>query len=386
MAIFRRALFLSFVLSLAGCAMFAGHQQEQSATAQQPDHASSESIASAQIPSDLQIAWGVDVDQRRPLAPYSFARPVLAGDLIVLAGQDSFVHIYNMDGNELRRVALQAPSNSDALVLSPKLVVLGDVQGFLYGIDPQLGKVLWRWQMPSDMLGHPVKAGHDMLVQTGDNSIYRISAKGQKLWSFSSPQAGLNMLLSPSPLVVGNTCYATLTSGDVVALRCDTGDLLWRRQLLLDNEAEVLSELKTPIADPVLVGNVLIVSFYQGSLIGLSALDGQQIWQRGLSLKSSPLVYQGRLFAASGNSILELDPSNGTTLWKRSLQAGELVGPALEHGRLFAADNHGRIFALNLDGRTTGETRLPGRIDRSPVATSGGVLLRNNLGGLYLIH
>jgi outer membrane protein assembly factor BamB len=383
---YRRALFLSFVLGLTGCAMFGGHKAEQPAAVQQTGQQTSSFEAAAQTPSDLQIAWGVDVDQRRPLAPYSFARPVLVGGLIVLAGQDSFVHIYNMNGRELRRIALQAPSNSDALALSHKLVVLGDVQGILYGIDPQQGKILWQWQMPSDMLGRPVQVGHDMLVQTGDNSIYRISAKGEKLWSFSSTQAGLNMLLTPSPLVVGNTCYAMLTSGDAVALRCDTGDLLWRRQLLLDNDAVVLSELKTPIADPVLVGDVLIVSFYQGSLIGLSARDGQQIWQRGLSLKSSPLVYQGRLFAASGNSILELDPSNGTTLWKRTLQAGDLVGPTLEQGRLFAADAHGRIFALNLDGRITGETSLPGRIDRSPVAASGGVLLRNNLGGLYLIH
>lgn len=377
MVSFRHTLFLTLALSLTGCAMFGFHQQAQT-------KAGSKSAAS--IPSNLQTAWGVDVDQRRPLAPYSYSRPVLDGKLIVLAGQDSYVHIYNLYGHELRRVALQSPSDSEALVLSPKLIVLCDAQGILYGIDPEQGQILWQRQMPTDILGHPVQVGQDMLVQSGDNSIYRISAKGKKLWSFSSTQAGLNMLLSPSPLVVGNTCYAFLTTGDVVALRCDTGDLLWRRQLLLNNDAVVLSELKTPIASPVLVGNVLIVSFYQGSMIGLSAQDGQQLWQRGLSLKSSPLVYQGHLFAASGNSILELDPSNGTTLWKRTLQAGELVGPTLEKGRLFAADDHGRVFALNLDGQIMGETNIPGRIDRSPVAAPRGVLLRNNLGGLYLIH
>jgi len=73
-------------------------------------------------------------------------------------------------------------------------------------------------------------------------------------------------------------------------------------------------------------------------------------------------------------------------LWKRDLDAGELVGPVLARGKLITADDQGRVFALSLDGQVTGQTTLPGRVDRSPVAASGGVLLRNNLGGLYLVR
>ncbi|PJC71193.1 MAG: pyrrolo-quinoline quinone, partial [Zetaproteobacteria bacterium CG_4_8_14_3_um_filter_59_5] len=198
--------------------------------------------------SELEIAWGLDVDQRRPLSPYSFARPAVAGDLIVLAGQDRFAHIYDMQGSEVRRVGLQAASDSGATAMRDDLVVLSDAQGILYGIDPQAGVILWQWQMPTVMLGQPTRAGDDMLVQTGDNSVYRISARGEKLWSFSSAQAGLSMNLSPSPLVNGDTSYAVLSNGDVVALKSDSGDLIWRRQLLLDNDAVVLSELRTPLA------------------------------------------------------------------------------------------------------------------------------------------
>jgi len=337
--------------------------------------------------SELEIAWGLDVDQRRPLSPYSFARPAVAGDLIVLAGQDRFAHIYDMQGSEVRRVGLQAASDSGATAMRDDLVVLSDAQGILYGIDPQAGVILWQWQMPTVMLGQPTRAGDDMLVQTGDNSVYRISARGEKLWSFSSAQAGLSMNLSPSPLVNGDTSYAVLSNGDVVALKSDSGDLIWRRQLLLDNDAVVLSELRTPLADPVLVGDVLIVSFYQGDVVALSASDGQQLWQRHLSLKSAPLVVGGRLFVATADSaVLELDAKNGASLWKRQMEAGELVGPALFGKGMMAADDHGRVFALNLDGQVTGTLNLPGRVDRKPVAVPGGVLLRNNLGGLYLIH
>jgi outer membrane protein assembly factor BamB len=381
---------LSMTLLLGGCATYdrlMGNHADEQNTAEggvvQPINTESASLTASQ----LQTVWGVDVDHRRPKTPYGFSRPTLAGDLIVLAGQDRYVHIYDMQGKELNRIPLQASSDSEALALSDKLVVLGDAQGLLYGIDVAAGAILWQRQLSSVMLGHPVRLEDDMLVQTGDNSIYRISAKGEKLWSFSSAQAGLSMHISPSPLVAGDVFYAVMSNGDAVALRSDSGDLLWRRQLLLDNDAVVLSELKAPLADPILVGNVLLVSFYQGDLIALSAIDGQQLWQRNFSLKSTPLEYQGRLFVATADhAVLELDPANGTTLWKRDLDAGELVGPVLAQGRLVVADDQGRVFALSLDGQVTGQLTLPGRVDRSPVAASGGVLLRNNLGGLYLIR
>jgi len=381
MAWHRFALSSAVLLALSGCAMFGWGGAGE--TTGQP--AEQETFASPS--TELETAWGTDIDQRRPKSPYGFSRPVVVGNLIVLGGQDSYVHILNMQGREVRRVALQAASNSGALVMSANLVVLGDAQGMLYGINPQQGSILWQLQLPSVMLGHPAKADDDMLVQTGDNSIYRISIKGEKLWSFSGTPAGLSMYLNPSPLVAGDIAYVLLSNGDVVALRSDSGDLVWRRQLLLDNEAVVLSELKSPIADPVLIGDVLIVSFYQGNVIALSASDGQQIWQRSLSLKSSPLAYQERLFAAtSDGALMEFDPLSGVTLWKQKLQAGELVGPAIRQDQLFAADDNGNVFSLGLDGRVVGHLSLPGRVDRSPVAVSEGILLRNNLGGLYLIR
>jgi len=381
---------LPAILLLGGCATYdrlMGNQSEETTSEEQGVVQAINTGSAVQTATELQTVWGVDVAHRRPNTPYGFSRPILAGDLIVLAGQDQYVHTYDMQGSELNRVPLQAISDSEGLALSDKLVVVGDAQGLLYGIDIGTGSILWKRQLSSVMLGHPVRVGDDLLVQTGDNSIYRISAKGEKLWSFSSAQSGLSMHISPSPLVSGDVCYAVMSNGDTVALRSDTGDLLWRRQLLLNNDAVVLSELKAPLADPVLAGDVLLVSFYQGDLVALSAMDGQQLWQRKLSLKSTPLVHLDRLFVATaGHAVLELDPANGSTMWKRDLDAGELVGPVLARGKLIVADDQGQVFALSLDGQITGQLNLPGRVDRSPVAASGGVLLRNNLGGLYLIR
>ncbi len=337
--------------------------------------------------SSLDMAWVVDVDQRHPMSPAGFSQPALAGNDIVIGGRDAYVRVYDLHGNELRRIAIESACESGALALNPTLVVLSDVNGTLYGINPRVGRILWRRRLSSVMLGHPVKAGHGFMIQTADSHIYRFSPKGKKRWSFAGQMGGMTMRHGPSPCVSGKIVYAIFTDGDVVALRTDSGDLIWRRQLMLDMNAMTLSQMKVPVADPVLVGNLLIVSFYEGDTMALTVSDGQQRWQRQLSLKSTPIVQGGRLLAATSHgAVVSLDISSGATLWREQLSDEELVGPALWKNHLFVGDDRGRVYALTLDGRESGVLGLPGRLDRAPIAVSDGILIRNNLGGLYLIR
>jgi len=337
-------------------------------------------------PMRMRLAWGTDVDLRRPLSPPGVSTPAVIGDMIVLGARDRRVHVLDLRGSERRLIALEAACESGALALTPHLVVLGDVAGTVYGIDPQ-GGIVWRRRLSAPMLGRPVRALGGFFVQTADNQIYRFSTAGKKQWSYADQAAGgLSMHHGPSPLVAGKRVFAVFSNGDVVALKSDSGELIWRRQLLLNANAVVLDELKTPVADPVLVGRVLIVSFYQGEIMALSAVNGQQLWQRKISLRSTPLIAGGRLIVATASgSVMEIDVESGATLWQQRLHAGEMVGPLLYSQRLLAADAHGHVYVLTLDGHRTAEMGLPGRIDRAPTPTPAGVLVRNDLGGLYML-
>jgi len=370
-----------FFLMLTACASTPDVQKEAL-----PEDKNTVEAAAEALPS-LDMAWVVDVDQRRPMSPSGYSQPALAGDKIIIGSRDARVRVYNLHGKELRRIAIEAACESGALAVNSALVVLADVNGTLYGINSETGSIVWRHRLSSVLLGHPVKAGDGFMVQTADNRIYLFSAKGEKRWSFAGQQGGLTMHQGSSPRVFGDAVYAIFTNGDVVALRMDSGNLIWRRQLLLDISAVTLSEMKVPITDPVLAGDILIISFYQGNMIALSVTDGQQRWQRKLSLKSTPVVLNGRLLAATSHgAMVAVDISDGEILWRQKMSEGELVGPSLSQGRLFAGDDHGYIYTLAPDGRKLGVLSLPGRMDRAPVAVPGGILIRNNLGGLYLIR
>lgn len=374
-----RLLSLLFVMLLASCA--GSHRDGISASG-----------------AAIQQVWSADVDQREPGEPAGFSQPAISAQgLVVIGGRDGRVRVYDLNGGEKHMITIREASDSGALALSNGLVAIGDVGGMLYGIDPVAGRIVWQSQLSASFLSQPVALNDGFIVQTMDNRIYHFSADGEKLWSHVGSAGGLGMYVTPAPLVYGQAVYALFSSGDAIALKADSGDLIWRRQLLLNTDAPVLSELRTPVADPIYVHDLslgiehatdaLIVSFYQGNVMVLSRNDGSQLFSKEISMKSTPLVYQNTIYFASASGDLEaIDLTNGATLWKQKLSDGELLGPVIWNGKLWLADDRGIVMRLGLDGRKESSIELSGRIERAPVATSAGVLARTGLGVLTLLR
>jgi len=315
------------------------------------------------------------------------------GDLIVLAGHDARIHVYDMSGSEVRRIPISDASDSGMVALDARHVVTGDQDGKMYCIDVVAGKISWKQSLSSLMMADPVLYNGDIIVATGDNRIYRFSSKGEKRWSYAGIPGGLGMYMAPSPLVDGHTIVALFNNGDVADINADTGDLLWRQQLLLDNNAVVLSELKVPLAAAVDVpsynsgAGAYLVSLYQGDSFFLSKQDGSRQQHRQISLKSAPLVQGKVIYAADSHGSLQaLDAASGATLWKTQLTPGELVGPVLWNNALWVADDRGSVYRVDEQGHVLGHLRLQGHFDRAPITEARGVILRNDLGSLYLLH
>jgi outer membrane protein assembly factor BamB len=203
------------------------------------------------------------------------------------------------------------------------------------------------------------------------------------------------MHLSASPVIYDKNVYAVFSNGDVVALKADNGGFLWKRQLLLSREAAVLSELKVPVSAPAIIPasqsgrdeDVLAVAVFQGEISFISLQDGTVLGHRKLSLKSSPLLVGKQLYVADTSGYVSaLDTANGETLWKQQVSGGELTGPVLWQGALWVADNQGIVYRLDVDGSVLATVELSGRIDRTPVVASNGVLVRNHLGTIYMLR
>jgi len=349
----------------------------------------------------IEVIWATDVDGRKPADPLAYGQVALTGQgeaaRLVIGGRDSRAHVYDLSGSELYRVALAEASDSGAATLASGLIVLSDTNAQLYAIDAQRGEIAWQFSLSSPVTGMPQPIEQDILLQCTDNRIYRIDTHGKKLWSFSGQAGGLGLYLNTSPLVHNGRIYALLTTGDAVALDAKTGDLIWRKQLLLNTDAAHLSDLKAPQAMPVWMPeltwdgstakNLVLFSFYQGETFALDATDGATLLSHTISLKSAPLVKGERLYTADSHGLSQaIERSTGVVFWQQQLSSAELVGPVMWHDSLWLADSQGSVFRLDKAGHVQATIELPGSIDRAPIVISNGVLVHTSLGGLYLLR
>jgi len=347
------------------------------------------------------MLWSTDVDGRKPADSLSFSAPVVTGHgsqaRIVLGGADARVHIYTMQGKELYRLPIEKNSDSGAVALPSGLVILGDSEGKLYGVNPQKGQILWKTSLSSSMTAMPIAVGNDVVVQTTDNSLYRINAKGEKVWSFASQQGGLSLYVTSSPMLHDGQLYALLSNGDAVAMDAETGDLVWRKQLLLDTDAAMLNKLKAPQATPLwlpsisfdgrVLQDVVLFSFYQGKLFVLSRKDGSTLLSQNTSLRTSPVALKDSLYSVDTQGILRaMNLHTGQQRWEKTLTTDDWLGPVLWHDALWLLSEHGKLLKISLQGDVLASFDMGGNAERLPVVTENGLLLHNALGGLYLIH
>jgi alcohol dehydrogenase (cytochrome c) len=138
---------------------------------------------------------------------------------------------------------------------------------------------------------------------------------------------GIEGALETSPIVVGNTLYATTAGGRVIALNAATGAELWT----FDPEPETVTLCCGPINRGVSVwGNYVYVSTLDARLIALDARSGQPRWEMeladpeaGYSAVMAPLAIDGRVYAGVAGQwygirgfLAAFDARTGEELWR----------------------------------------------------------------------
>ncbi len=275
-------------------------------------------------PSNLKLGWKVTVGEG------DSSPALLNGKLFVFARQGNQEIIRCLDatsGKEIWRATHDSielkgaarshsgPRSSPA-VADGKVVTLG-VAGILTCLDTDSGKVLWRKnEFPDD---HPA---------------YYTAA---------------------SPLVVDGMCIAQLggkQSGAIIAYDLNTGRELWRWEG--DSPA---------YASPVMMtveGNKQVVALTAENVVGISATDGQLLWQTPFSVprmstNSATPVVDGRTVIFSGQdrgiNAVRIEKSNhGYTvekIWSNNELSTAFNTPVLNDHLLFGLSHRTNLYCLD---------------------------------------
>ncbi len=178
-------------------------------------------------------------------------------------------------------------------------------------LDPQSGKVLWRYKTHNSIKHEMAYDGGLILCTDMEGFTYALKASsGQLVWKKNLGMKSLPGYISAG--VAENGIYYTGAEGYFQALEVKTGKTIWVNKEWRGGEG-------TP-EKMTIAGDVIITGSNWQSLFGHDKKTGKLLWKRsdkGLRFRSSTGNYiNDKLYITGLNSIFVIDPKTGKTLQK----------------------------------------------------------------------
>lgn len=261
---------------------------------------------------------------------FEYSSPILVDQALVFGSQAlGLVSIYPT--LQAHRWTLPIPGGVvSELAESQGQVFFGGGDGFLYCVNADTGRVVWRYDLRNPVISRPTLHDGRAFVTTSDDTVYAFDAStGKWLWHYrrrSSPPSSIHG--ASAPLVDGQEVIAGLSDGFLVALSLQDGQLRWERKL---HPGTKFTDVD---AHPVLDGGLLYVPSYDGALYALNRKGGEVVWRFDAGGSRQVFIEESSLYLPSSNGrVYHLEKSSGKVIWQFEMDGGTPT-------RLVVADRH----------------------------------------------
>ena len=330
--------------------------------------------------SRVRLLWRVPTGQIR------YASPVVGGDLVYVAAGGRAFAIGRLSGRIVWRV--ETDDDLATPVVAGDLVILGGQD--VSALEGATGRERWSfaaaggvWSAAAVVDGVVYVASTGVIEGGGEDEGARLHAlaagDGEPIWE--TPFGGYR---SSAPTVVDGVVYVHADDGNLYAFDAATGQERWRQAIgayeTLPGGAAVAEGTlfvvgRAPVAKEEGDGETTAV------LLALEAATGQERWRfavrgEGLILGPSPAVAAGAVFVSGGDRLYALDAATGQERW-RLLTDGNAGDPTVAGGVVFLTTGSGGAV-LAADARTGAELWRIQTIEvfpTNPVVVDGVVYL-----------
>jgi outer membrane protein assembly factor BamB len=260
--------------------------------------------------------------------------------------------------------------------------------GLVFALDPSSGTELWRSQLPAPMRTPPTASGGRVFAITVDNQLFALAADdGRRLWSFSGVIEDAGLLGGAAPAVVGDTVVAGFTSGEIVALKAETGRVRWGDNLAGVARGDAIATLADIRGMPVADRGQLFAVSNSGNMAAFDINRGGRLWTVSIGSNQTPWVAGDFIYVLTTDSeIVCLTRDDGRVRWIQALprfvneedKEGVIQwsGPALVGDRLIVTGSNGEAFSVSpYTGELLGRIALRSKTFVPPVVANNTVYI-----------
>ncbi|MBX3500343.1 MAG: PQQ-binding-like beta-propeller repeat protein [Alphaproteobacteria bacterium] len=354
-----------------------------------------------------QVAWSVDVGAGSGSDRHLLTPPVVANGRVFVKDAQATVSAYDAaTGKQLWRVTLKSTGGRDDDEFGGGLAFYGNrlfvTTGFaeVISLNPEDGAEIWRRAVSAPVRGAPTVFADRVFAISVDNKLHALAAiDGAELWEFAGLQENAGFLSGPSPSASQDYVIAPFSSGELVALRLDSGRQLWNESLIAQRRggAQSLAALSDIRGRPVIDRGRVLAIGSAGQVGAFELHSGARIWDKPIAGSGTPWVAGRYVFVISGNNeIVCLDREDGRVRWVTPLtlysdakrrQTAIWVGPVLAGDRLLIGGGTGDLLAISpYDGQPIGKVSVGSPVLLAPVIADRTIYVLTDSGRLIALR
>jgi outer membrane protein assembly factor BamB len=361
-----------------------------------PDHV----MFHLELGDQLRRAWVTSIGSGTTSRSHLYAGPVVANGHVFTIDTDGNVAAFNLqDGKRLWETDITPEDEGNAVVTGAVSVFGGRVyvgSGYaeVLSLDADSGKILWRTGLTAPVRAAPTVSGERVFATTVDNQLIALSVDdGKKLWDHTGISETAGLLGGSSAAVDSGTVIAAYSSGELFALRADTGRVAWAENLAAIRRADAVSAL-ADVARPVVDRGLVLAVSHSGRFAAVELRSGGRIWDREIASAHMPWVAGDYVYVVTTTGdVLCVTRREGRIRWVQTLPRYEdpeenkepisWSGPVLGGDRLIVVGSSGDAISLSpYTGKALGRLELPGKTLIAPVIADGTLLILTDDGDL----
>lgn len=352
---------------------------------------------------ELKEIWRADIGRSADRTDFPIlSAPIIAEDRIFILNNDSQLLALDMEnGRRLWRVSIR-PRNEDQHVVGGGLAYaegkIFATAGFniLYAVDAQNGGMFWRYDAPSPLKKAPTVWDGRVFASSNINETFALDTQtGRLLWRHAGLNEGRGLIGGASPAADRNMVVVPYSSGEVFALRSESGAEIWSLSLIPRiRQASELTGLVDIQAHPVIDGNRVYVANFNNLMVAVDNQSGALAWENPIGTINMPWVAGDMVYVLSrSNQLIAMDKESGNVFWTKDLPSyenqerkrGLIVwkGPVMAGGRLILAGSHRDVLEIDpRNGEILSQWRARGAVQTMPIVAGDTLYLLTQDGSL----
>lgn len=342
----------------------------------------------------LTRAWSADLGEGGGYRRKILAQPVVADGVVFAMDSDSMVSAYNLGtGARLWRTVtvdrdLDSSNVGGGLCWDAGTVYAVNGMSELLALDAARGTVKWRHNLRVNARSAPTVAEGRIFLTTIDSRLLALSVEnGRQLWAYQSTASATTVLGGPAPAHAQGMVVAGFGSGEIAALRGETGAVVWNDGLGIVRGRSSLVDFLAIVGAPVISNGQVFATGMGGITLAVDLPTGRRIWERRAASASTPWVAGNWMYLISVDQELgAINTEDSRIAWVSALPRWEnpekkkrlitWYGPVLAGNRLIVVGSNSEALSISpLTGEILGKQTLSDApAPFAPVVADGTVL------------